>query len=100
MNDESQNRGTHLDAFFCPGTIAVSGASRSEEKIGYAVMKNILESGFAGDVYPVNPQADQILGEEAFGSVVDIPGDVDLAVIVIPAELVLEVIEECAQKGV
>ena len=76
------------------------GASRSEEKIGHAVVKNILESGYEGDVYPVNPNASEILGLQTYASVVDIPGAVDLAVIVIPEELVLDVMEECGQKGV
>ncbi len=89
-----------LDALFCPDSVAVIGASRSEEKIGHAIVKNILESGYEGQVYPVNPQADEILGLQAYDSVQDVPGAVDLALIVIPEDLVLDVMEECGQKGV
>ncbi|MBN1179807.1 MAG: acetate--CoA ligase family protein [Anaerolineae bacterium] len=89
-----------LDVLFCPGSVAVIGASRSEEKIGHAIVKNILESGYAGEVYPVNPKADEILGLQAYSSVKDVSGPVDLAVIVIPAKLVLDVMEACGQKGV
>lgn len=89
-----------MDAFFCPGSVAVVGASRSEEKIGHAVLKNILDSGYEGDVYPVNPKADEILGLQAYGGVKEISGEVDLAVIVIPAKLVVDVVKECGEKGV
>ncbi len=96
-NDEGM---AGLEALFCPDSVAVIGASRSEEKIGHAIVKNILESGYEGEVYPVNPKADEILGLRAYASVVDAPGAVDLAVIVIPEGLVLDVVEECGQKEV
>jgi acetyltransferase len=96
----SQRSGAQLDAFFCPDSVAVVGASRSEEKIGHAVLRNILDSGYEGKVYPVNPNADEILDLKAYGSVKEIPGQLDLAVIVIPAELVLDVMEACGEKGV
>jgi acetyltransferase len=96
-NDEQM---AGLDALFCPSSVAVIGASRSEEKIGHAVLKNILESEYDGDIYPVNPKADEILGLQAYASVKDIPATVDLAIIVIPEDLVLDVMEECGQKEV
>jgi acetyltransferase len=100
MSGESGSGDGRLDALFCPDSVAVIGASRSEDKIGHAVLKNIVDSGFEGDVHPVNPKADEILGLRAYGSVIDVPGVVDLAVIVVPAEIVLDVMQECGEKGI
>ncbi|WP_370892185.1 GNAT family N-acetyltransferase [Janibacter sp. GXQ6167] len=83
-----------------PSRIAVIGASRRERAIGHQVFKNILDSGFTGDVVPVNPEAGDILGVEAVASVRDIEGTVDLAVIAVPADLVLDVVLQCADIGV
>jgi len=89
-----------LEAFFRPSSIAVIGASRDPEKLGYAVLANLKEGGFPGALYPVNPRADEILELRAYPSVLDIPGPVDLAVVVIPYPLVPTVVEQCGQKGV
>ncbi|MFL7790821.1 MAG: acetate--CoA ligase alpha subunit [Anaerolineae bacterium] len=89
-----------LDAFFKPESVAVVGASRDPEKLGYAVLNNLLESGFPGSIYPINPKADEILGLTAYASVLDVPGPVDLAVLVIPSRFVLPVIEQCGEKKV
>jgi len=89
-----------LEAFFAPKSVAVIGASRNPQKLGYGVLFNIIESGFKGKIYPINPKADEILGLKCYPSVLEVPGDVDLAVIVIPAKFVLQVVEECGQKGV
>ena len=80
-----------------PRSIAVIGYSDDPEKIGYAVLRNLLL--FPGDLYPVNPHHTEILGRPAFPSVEAIPGPVDLAVIAIPAPAVTEVIDELAKKG-
>lgn len=82
-----------------PKRVAVIGASRNPESVGGAVFRNLLRDGFQGIVLPVNPQADSIDGVLAYPSVKDVPGDIDLAVIVIPAQRVLDVIDQCAQKG-
>ncbi|MBN1953407.1 MAG: acetate--CoA ligase family protein [Anaerolineae bacterium] len=89
-----------LEAFFRPSSIAVIGASRDPEKLGYAVLFNLKAGGFTGLLYPVNPKAGEILGFPAFASVLDIPDPVDLAVIVIPYPFVPAVLKECGQKGV
>ncbi|RLE57312.1 MAG: acetyl CoA synthetase [Thermoprotei archaeon] len=85
---------------FNPRSIAVIGASRDPKKIGYQILKNIIEYGFKGKVYPVNPKADEILGLKCYKSILDIPDEVDVAVISIPAQYVLPVVEECGKKGV
>jgi acetyltransferase len=89
-----------LNAFFNPQSVAVIGASREPEKLGYAVLANLQEGGYGGNLYPVNPKADEILNLKAYPSVLDIPGPVDLAVIVIPYPLVPAVLEQCGQKEI
>ncbi len=89
-----------LDAFFNPQSVAVVGASRDPEKLGYAVLSNLQSGGYPGPLYPINPKADEILGLKSFASVLDIPDPVDLAVVVIPYPFVPAVLEQCGQKGV
>jgi len=89
-----------LNEFFAPSSIAVIGASRHPEKVGHQILRNLLESGYPGDLYPVNPKAEEILGLGPFSNVTEIPGDLDLAVVAIPASLVLDVARECGEKGV
>jgi acetyl coenzyme A synthetase (ADP forming)-like protein len=84
----------------CPQSIAVVGANRSPGSIGHAVFRNLIDGDFDGPVYPVNPNAPAVAGVKAFARVVDIPDPVDLAVIVTPAETVLDVVDDCVQKGV
>lgn len=83
-----------------PKTVAVIGASNEAGKIGNSVMKNIVNGGYKGKLYPVHPKADEILGIKAFKSVKDIPGDVDVAVFAIPAKFVAAALKECGEKGV
>ncbi|MFH1675609.1 MAG: acetate--CoA ligase family protein [bacterium] len=89
-----------LDALFKPRAIAVIGATNNPLSIGYMVMKNLLDHGFKGPVFPVNPKSPYIMSLKAYKSVSDIPDDVDLVNISIKNELVLMVIEECGRKGV
>ena len=83
-----------------PRSVAVIGASRESGKIGNAVMQNLVDSGFGGAVYPVNPNAASVAGLPAYASVIDILEPVDLAVVVRPANDVLDVVDECARKKV
>ena len=89
-----------LDMFFNPQSVAVVGASRDPDKLGHGVLHNIMQYGYAGRVYPINPKADEVLGLPAYPSVLDVPDPIDLAVIVVPAKVVAAVLEECGQKGV
>jgi acetyltransferase len=89
-----------LESFFRPSSVAVIGASRDPDKLGYAVLQNLQQGGFGGALYPVNPKADEILGLKAYASVSDISDPVDLAIIVIPYPYVPDVLEECGRKGV
>lgn len=89
-----------LDATLRPTSIAVVGASATPGKLGYTVLKNILTNGYAGKVYPVNPNDAEIQGLKCYKSVLDVPDKVDAAVIVVPAKLCAQVAEECGKKGV
>lgn len=89
-----------LDHIFSPRSIAVIGASRSKRKVGWEILHNLLTYGFQGRVYPVNPSASAVHSIRAYPSVLDIPDEVDMAIIIVPARKVLQVVEECGQKGV
>ena len=89
-----------LDGLFKPKSIAVIGASANPLSIGHMVMKNLLDYGFKGRVYPVNPKADEILGHKAYPTVGDIPDPVDLVNISIKNTFVPMAIEDCGKKGV
>ena len=83
-----------------PSAVAVIGASAEDGKIGNSVMRNLIDGGYEGDLYPVHPKADQILGHQCYPSIVDVPGNVDIAIFCIPAQFVAGVIAECGQKRV
>jgi len=89
-----------LDSLFRPAAVAVVGASRRPGTIGYQIVDNLLRHGFTGVVYPVNPTARAVHSIAAFPSLLDIPGPVDLAVIVVPKEHVQQVVEQAGEKGV
>jgi acetyl coenzyme A synthetase (ADP forming)-like protein len=91
-----------LEEFFHPKSVAVIGASTSPGKLGYAVLENLIEGGYidVGTIYPINPKADEILGQKAYPSVLDVPGDIDLAAVVIPYKYVPAVLEECGKKKI
>jgi acetyltransferase len=91
-----------LKPFFEPSSVAVIGASSNPAKLGYAVLRNLVEGGYAqrGRVYPINPGTREILGYPAYPSVVDVPDAIDLAVIVIPYPHVPEALRTCGQKGI
>jgi acyl-CoA synthetase (NDP forming)/RimJ/RimL family protein N-acetyltransferase len=83
-----------------PRSVAVIGASREEHSVGQSVLRNLLAGGFAGPVYPVHPTAIAVSGVRAYQTVGDVPGEVDLAVVAVPAEVVSDVVAQCAAKDV
>lgn len=83
-----------------PSSIAVIGASRERGTIGHQVFEQLVQRGFQGPVYPVNQEATYVASVRAWRSVLDVPGELDLAVICVPADQVLRVVEECAVKRV
>ncbi len=87
-------------SFFNPKSVAVIGASREPEKLGYIVFSNFIKSGYKGKVYPVNLNAEMILGKKSYKSVLNIPNEVDLAIIIIPAKIVSTILNECIEKKI
>ena len=89
-----------LDAIFRPRSIAVIGASRSPNTIGHQILANLINYGYTGAVYPINPKADSVHSIKAFARIRDVPARVDMAVISVPKEHVLGIAEECGKAGV
>ncbi len=89
-----------LEPIVAPKSVAIIGAARSRSTLGNLVMRCVLQSGYTGTVYPVNPNADSVLSIKAYDSVLDIPDPVDLGIIIVPASLVNRVADECGRKGV
>lgn len=89
-----------LNGLLRPKSIAVVGASDTPGKIGYTVVRSLLESKYEGPIYPINPKAGVIQGLQAYTSVLEVPGEIDAAAIVVPAKLVPQVATECGKKGV
>lgn len=83
-----------------PGTVAVIGAGKERGGVGHELFGNIIDGGFTGTVYPVHPDAGEVAGRRAYPSVADVPGPVDLAVVAVPPAAVLDVVDQCAAKGV
>jgi acetyltransferase len=90
----------NLDRIFNPKSIAIVGASEEEGTVGYALMRNLVELKFQGDIYPVNIRKTEILGYKAYPSVEQIPERVDLVVIATPARTVPDVVEQCGKAGI
>ncbi|MFI5343304.1 MAG: CoA-binding protein, partial [Chlamydiales bacterium] len=89
-----------LDPLFHPETIAVIGAKDTPGSVGRTIMANLVSTPFKGKIYPVNPKRDQVLGIKCVPSLFDIPGPIDLAVIVTPAATVPKLVAECVEAGV
>ncbi len=89
-----------LGKLFFPESVCVIGASRDTTAIGHIILKNLLNGGFGGAIFPVNPKADEILGLRCYPSILKVPPPVDLAIVVVPAPLAPAVLGECGEKGV
>ncbi|MDQ1662342.1 MAG: hypothetical protein QOJ68_2322 [Blastococcus sp.] len=97
---EQRSESRSIGRLLTPSSVAVVGASNDEGKLGNALLKHLLDFGFAGPVYPVNPSARHVRGVPAYAGIEEIPGDVDLAVLAVPAEEVAAVVEACRRKRV
>ncbi len=89
-----------INSFTNPKSLAVIGASNTPGKIGAAIVNNLVESGYKGNIYPINPKEKEILGMRCYASVADVPGEIEMAIFSIPAGKALETAEECGKKGV
>ena len=89
----------NLEKLFNPGSIAIVGASQEEGKVGTVIAKNILELGYVGKIYPVNPKYDQIFGVRCYHKLSEVEGEIDLVIMAIPAKFVAADIRENVQKA-
>lgn len=89
-----------LRGFFEPEGVAVIGASANPNKLSYGILKNLKESGYQGEIVPINPKEEEILGLQCYPDISEAPNPVDLAVIVLPSSRISEVVEKCGQKGI
>ncbi|MCK4439567.1 CoA-binding protein, partial [Candidatus Bathyarchaeota archaeon] len=93
-----------MHAFFNPRSVAVIGASRKINKAGHVIFKNFADNKrrgvFEGEIYPVNPHEDSILGFDSYPSIIKVPGELELVVIVVPAKHVIDVMKHAAAKRV
>lgn len=97
---EHRAESASIHRFFNPASVAIIGASRRQDTIGQALVRNLVNGDFTGRVYVVNPSAAAVSGMPAYKTVSDIPGDVDVAIVAVPAEAVQDVVLDCAAKGV
>ena len=91
---------SNMEALFRPRSIAVIGASDKPTKLGFHVMLSLTKGGFPGMIIPINPGSTEIMGLRTMPSISDVPGEIDLVIVVLPAALVPAIFEECLAKGV
>jgi len=89
-----------LEAIFSPKSIAVLGASKTKGKVGHDIFANILRGNYQGTLYPVNPQTKSVLSVRSYPTIVDVPEQIDLALIILPPKIALQAVEDCAKSGV
>ncbi|MCA9887953.1 MAG: bifunctional acetate--CoA ligase family protein/GNAT family N-acetyltransferase [Anaerolineae bacterium] len=98
--EKTTRRAPSLDKIFKPNNVAVIGATEKEGSVGRTIIKNLITNPFGGTIFPVNPKRPNVLGIQAYPSILDIPVSIDLAIIVTPAPTVPAVVEQCVEKGV
>ena len=89
-----------LSVFFRPKSVAIIGASRDPSKLGYGVVRNLIDHHYSGGIYPINHSAEEILGHKAYPSIADAPDPIDLAILVVPAKYVAFELEACGKRGI
>ena len=100
LSREHRAESRSMRTILFPERVAIIGASRREESIGALVMRNIIASGYQGELYPIHRVADQIQGVRAYPSILETPEPVDLAIVVVPARQALDVVKDCGRAGV
>jgi len=98
MDDTKPRSG--LDALFDPRSVAIIGATEDPTRIGGRPLRYLRESGFQGEIWPVNPRRDQVQGIEARSDIAEVPGTIDVAIVAVPASRTLRTVEACAERGV
>ncbi len=88
-----------LEAFFRPASVAVIGASPEQGKVGHDILKNVIDSGFKGKIYPINPNFTDVLGLKCYSRMLDVSEDIDLGIVAVPAKIVPSIAEDAGEKG-
>ncbi len=99
LKKKNNEKNMHLDSLFSPRSIAIIGASTKPGTVGWTLTENIVKGGYAGLVYPVNPKADTLFDLPCYGDISEIPGDIELAIIIVPAAIVPSVLRAACAKG-
>ncbi|MCL0034677.1 CoA-binding protein [Dehalococcoidia bacterium] len=94
------NRAEQIRLFLEPRSVALIGARRQVGKGSFNALENLLNQDFPGEIYPVNPHAEEILGQKVYHKVKCLPRGIDLAVVMVPREAVLQAVEECLGRGI
>jgi len=89
-----------IEKMFNPESICIIGASETKGKWGFQILSNLISAGYKGDIYPINPKSTEIFGYKCYKNVLELKGMIDLAVIVVPAPYVANVLEECGQADI
>jgi acyl-CoA synthetase (NDP forming) len=89
-----------LDPLFRPRTVAIAGASHKPGKVGYELIKNLVEAGYSGDIIPINPKGGEILGYKVYRSISEVDKPIDLLLVALPTKYILDVMKEAGEKGV
>ena len=89
-----------LDSLFKPKAIAIIGASSKELSIGNVILKNLIHYGYTGKIFPINPKEPTVRDIKAYPTIFDVPGDIDLAHVIIPSKFVPQIIEDCGKRGI
>jgi len=97
---EHQHDASYLRNLLYPQSVAVIGASNVKGKFGYNVIWNLINNGFRGKIYPINPNENEVQGIKAYPSIRDVPGSIEVAIVLVPAEITPKVIDECCNSGV
>jgi acyl-CoA synthetase (NDP forming) len=90
----------NLHTLFYPHSVAIVGASKNPGKLGYHVMKSLTQGGYEGEMFPINPGETEVFGFQAYPSVLEVPEEVAVAIVALPARIVPDIFKECAEKGV
>ncbi len=99
FSPQKEKENMNLDVLFYPKSIAVIGASSREKTVGNDVVKNLVQQGYQGQIYPINPKIDELYGRKAYHEVTEVEGEIDLVVVAIPAKFVADEIRKAAGKG-
>ncbi len=99
MHSPGSSNLNDISSLLEPQSLAVIGASSNPEKSGHVLLKSIIVNHYKGQIYPINPHADEILGYKAYKNILDVPGTIDLVFFLLPGQYIEDMVEHCKQKG-